>query len=533
MKSDRWHELTKTFRFRLAMQHTVLISAALCVTFLVALAAVRAMLFKAGQGQLNSSLLLARAAYIGGQMGEQTEQLPETVLNRLMAQFPSLHIGQVEIESQPGGMLYEVLASTGKEWLEILADPDGKIWVAARKPLEELFASLNEIVRVELSGVTDVLLYSPGRELLAGTLHGERSQAAAEELMLMPVDEEMPLVIRRGNNLFGRAVLFDGNVLLITATLETVKQVMLLGIGFFVLLLFIFIPFSIGIGLHLSRKAMADVRRVSRAARKIENTGDFKGRVTPIYEGAEIRELVDAFNAMVLRIDTLMRELRDVTINIAHDLKTPIMRIRGLIEGSEWEENTQKEREQMLASAIEECDRIAPLIDSILELSRADAGMLVLHQDAFNLADEVRSAHEIFSTLAEDRGIRFEYHVSDPSIPMVGDRQRLQRIIANLIENALKYTPDEGRILIEVVGDPDTATLTVCDTGPGIPAEEVDRVFEPFYRIDQSRTLPGHGLGLSMVKAFVTAWGGRITIDSEVGAGCTVTVELPTRIKNG
>jgi signal transduction histidine kinase len=277
---------------------------------------------------------------------------------------------------------------------------------------------------------------------------------------------------------------------------------------------------------------MAGVKRVAQAAGAVQ-AGNFGERVEAGSEESEIEELETAFNDMVARIELLMRELRDVTVNIAHDLKTPVARIRGLLESVNWAEIPAADREQIAGAALEECDRIRPMIDSVLELAQAEAGMLVMQTLPYDLAVEVREAIALFSSLAEDQGIDLAGAVPDEPVLLVGDRARMQRVIANLLDNALKFTPEGGTVKVRLESNSRQAVLTVQDTGPGIPEQELQRVFERFYRTDTSRTTSGYGLGLSLVSAFVKAMGGTVEIESASGSGCLVRVTVPLVSHNG
>jgi signal transduction histidine kinase len=478
---------------------------------------------------METTLRQARIAYLGGTLEEETTQLPEALLNRIEGQFPNLHIGLVEREIKPGGVLYEVIASTGREWLEIMADPSGEIWVVDRKPLSELFAMIEAAVHSDETSGMALFVFSPDGQLLAGTVSPQTSPDDLDSLQLVMSRLDEPWIARGGADLFGGIILYDGNVLYVVNRLQEMKRITQWSLEYFVMLMAIFIPLSAWIGFHISQKAMAGVQRVADAANRVR-VGNFAERVAGASEGTEIEELAAAFNAMVSHIDLLMGELRNVTANIAHDLKTPIMRIRGLLESMTWEEVSASEREQIMASALEECDRIMPLIDSILELSRAEAGMLVLQKEDFDLATEVCSAHDIFSTLAEDRSIAFNCTVPDDPVPMVGDRGRMQRVIANLIDNALKFTPAGGKVCVKLEASAHQAVLIIRDNGPGIPGSELENVFKRFYRLDPSRSMSGHGMGLSMVQAFVNAFGGAVSIESDTGKGCTVKVVVPTYV---
>ena len=522
MKSVRCNELKKTFRFRLAVMHMLMVLVALTIAFAIALLLARELMLGLGKSEMKAALYTAQAAYLGTQ-DEDTEQLPENMLARVERKFPGIHIGLVTKEEQPEGIFYEIFASTGKESLEILADPNGEIWVAARKSMKEIFEGIEKSIQADGNAEIGLLICSnTGSTLMANSL-ATSSDFAKHEMDRLQGE----MIIQRGDDLFGGVVLYDGNRLYLMKELKELDQIMGWAGLFFSVLLLVFIPLSGWIGFLLSRKAMAGVQRVSSAANRVRE-GNFQARVVGASEGTEIEELVTAFNAMVSQIALLMRELRDVTANIAHDLKTPVMRIRGLLESMNWEEVPAEERTQIVGSAIEECDRITPLIDSILELSRAEAGMLLLQEETFNLANEIRDAHEMFSTLAEDRNITFRCIVPEAPVPLFSDRSRMQRVIANLIDNALKFTPNGGQVSIQLSLDAEKILFTVKDNGPGIPKAELENVFKRFYRLDPSRGTPGHGMGLSLVRAFIQALGGTVSIDSDSGEGCCITVTIPS-----
>ena len=521
MKFGRWNELKKTFRFRLAAMHMLMVSVALAVSFAIALLLAREVMIRLGTSEMKTVLHTAQGMYLGAQE-EDTEQLPEDMLGRMEQQFPNIHIGLVAKEEQPDGIFYEIFASTGNENLEILADPNGEIWIAVRKSLTEIFEGIENSLRADGNATAGLLICAPDGTPLLANASAESSDFARYGMNLKSGEG----IVQRGDNLCGGVILYDGNRLYVMKELKELDQIMKWAGLFFSVLLVVFIPLSGWIGFLLSRKAMAGVQRVSSAANRVRE-GNFQARVVGASEGTEIEKLVETFNAMVSQIDLLMRELREVTANIAHDLKTPVTRIRGLLESSGWEEVDAQEQEQLIASAIEECDRVIPLINSILELSRAEAGMLLFQSEKFDLADEVRSAHEMFSSLAEDREIRFECQTPGSPVWIKCDRQQLQRVIANLIDNAIKFAPVGGEVAITLEERATQLFLIVRDNGPGIPKAELENVFKRFYRLDPCRGTPGHGMGLSMVRALVNAFGGSVSIESDVGKGCAVQVSLP------
>jgi signal transduction histidine kinase len=277
---------------------------------------------------------------------------------------------------------------------------------------------------------------------------------------------------------------------------------------------------------------MAGVKRVTDAAQAVE-AGRLKQSVQSHHEGCEIEALADAFNSMTHRIDGLVKEIRDVTANVAHDLRTPLTRIRTIMETADWSRAPETERHEAAAQVIEECDQLAPLINDILELCQAETGMLALRPERFDFAAETRKALELFSILAEEKSISIENGVPESAIPITADRTRIQRILANLIDNAVKYTPEGGRFSVRLREEHGMALLEVADNGPGIPFAERDRVFERFHRLDASRTAPGNGLGLSLAKAFAVAQGGDVELSETIPHGCTVTLRLPAEAKPG
>ncbi len=279
------------------------------------------------------------------------------------------------------------------------------------------------------------------------------------------------------------------------------------------------------IGWFMARRALRGVEAVTRTAREISQ-GALHQRVPLQSQGDEINELAATFNAMVDRIQTLIAGMREVTDNIAHDLRSPVTRIRGIAEMALTPRATAGEFAAMTANTIEECDRLLEMINTMLDIAETEAGVAELRSEDVDLAALVRDACELFAPLAEDKGIVVVAE-TEPDVAVAGDRQRLQRMVANLLDNAIKYTPSGGTVTVSVHGNAETAMLAVSDTGIGIADQDLPRVFERFYRGDRSRTQTGTGLGLSLARAIASAHGGAITVASTPGAGSTFTVTLP------
>jgi signal transduction histidine kinase len=218
--------------------------------------------------------------------------------------------------------------------------------------------------------------------------------------------------------------------------------------------------------------------------------------------------------------------------DIAHDLKSPLTRIRGTAEIALTTGKSLTEYESMASSAIEECDRLLGIINTMLMISKTEAGVEKPSREKIDLADLVREACELFGTTAEDRGLTLSCQVPERCV-IVGDARMIQRLLSNLLDNAIKYTSAGGRVdvsLSQIEGQ--ATTLTVKDTGVGIDAAELPHIFERFYRGDRSRSESGTGLGLSLARAIVRAHGGDITVKSSLHEGSAFAVTFPSSGKD-
>lgn len=274
----------------------------------------------------------------------------------------------------------------------------------------------------------------------------------------------------------------------------------------------------------MARRALHGVREVTRAANEIAD-GALERRVPIGTAGDELDQLASTFNAMLDHIQSLIIGMRDMADNLAHDLRSPLGRVRACAEMSLANGEPNGARESWAVSTIEECDRLLQMLDTTLDIAEADSGAAKMNLDRVDLADLVLNASELFQTVAEDRHIGIATRVPEHCW-IKGDRQRLQRVIANLLDNALKYTPSGGEVRMELREQAQRVLLSFEDTGVGIAADDLPRIFQRFYRCDPSRSGHGIGLGLSLAQAFVRAHGGDITVTSTPGAGSTFTVTL-------
>lgn len=293
-----------------------------------------------------------------------------------------------------------------------------------------------------------------------------------------------------------------------------------------------FITFSVLVvvaalaGWFMARKALARVAVVTRTAREISG-GVLDRRVPVTRKADEVDQLATTFNQMLDRVEALIKGIKEMSDNIAHDLKSPVARIRGIAEVTLATEPSIRAFENMSASIIEECDRLLEMINTMLVISKTEAGVDPPQLEPLDFCKVIRDACALFQSSAEDKGIRMACRLPAP-VTINGDIRMIQRMVANLLDNAIRYTASGGIIDVSVAaGNRQWTTLTVKDTGVGIFEKDLPHIFERFYRCDPSRTRSGTGLGLSLVLAIAQAHGGRIEVTSTAAEGSTFSVFLP------
>jgi heavy metal sensor kinase len=281
-------------------------------------------------------------------------------------------------------------------------------------------------------------------------------------------------------------------------------------------------------GWFMAKRALTQVEEVTRTARTI-SASDLEQRVPVKGQADEIDKLATTFNDMLDRIKTLVTEMKQMTENIAHDLRSPITRIRGVAEMALTTSKDMKEYEAAAASTVEDCDRLLEMINTMLYISRAEARAEKLPMEEVNIAGVIRDACELFRPVAEDQGVTLIAQVG-AELRVRGELQDLQRMVANLIDNAVNYTPARGVVTVSAQKKDKVIVIRVEDTGIGISAQDIPRIFRRFYRCDRSRSRPGVGLGLSLVQAIVQAHRGEISVSSAPNVGTTFTVTFPSAV---
>ena len=301
----------------------------------------------------------------------------------------------------------------------------------------------------------------------------------------------------------------------------------------------IVVVLGLGGGIFVARRVLRRIDAMTGTTQRIM-AGDLSGRLPVGRSGDELDRLAENLNAMLERIEALMMGLKEVSDNIAHDLKTPLTRLRNRAEEALAKSGTEAEYRSALERTIEESDGLIRTFNALLMIARAESGQARGNMDDFDAADVAQGIHELYEPLAEDSGMTL--HVKTESAPLHGNRELISQALANLVENAIKYgkpasaaqplgadtvaNADQREILIEARRAGDQVLLSVSDHGPGIPVADRKHAVERFVRLEASRTQPGSGLGLSLASAVATLHGGDLRFD-DAHPGLIVTLAIP------
>jgi signal transduction histidine kinase len=294
---------------------------------------------------------------------------------------------------------------------------------------------------------------------------------------------------------------------------------------------------GIGGGIFVARRVLQRIDAMTGTAQRIM-AGDLSDRLPVGRSGDELDRLAENLNAMLERIEALMTGLKEVSDNIAHDLKTPLTRLRNRAEEALARAGSEAGYRAALERTIEESDGLIRTFNALLMIARAESGQARGNMDDFDAADVAAGIHELYEPFAEDDGMSL--HVKTAPSPIHGNRELISQALANLVENAIKYgkpvvqpidqeaAAATREILIEAQRDGDSVLLSVTDHGPGIPEADRKHAVERFVRLEASRTLPGSGLGLSLASAVATLHGGELRL-GDAHPGLVATLVLPSR----
>lgn len=296
---------------------------------------------------------------------------------------------------------------------------------------------------------------------------------------------------------------------------------------FLAILLPVVLVIAVGGGFVLVKRALSPVDRITASAERIssQNLGE---RLPLAQTGDELERLSVALNRMIERLDSSFSYSRRFMADASHELRTPLAVLQCELESLVQQPQFTTEWRDRVGSALEEVERLSKIVEGLFAISRLDAGEATAEWVPLDLAQLALATADQMSLLAEDKRIKVTSEAT-AGVWVAGDRARLKQVVVNLLDNAIKYTLEGGSVTLTVAAEAKRAVLQVADTGIGIPAKAVPRIFERFYRVDQARSREqgGAGLGLSIVKAICTAHHGQVSVTSNPGQGSRFSVELP------
>jgi signal transduction histidine kinase len=283
------------------------------------------------------------------------------------------------------------------------------------------------------------------------------------------------------------------------------------------------------IGTLLTFRAIRPIRQLIQTVRDILKTGKMSTRVPVRSERGELNELVSLFNEMLDRNDSLIQAMHESLDNVAHDLRTPMTRLRGVAELAMQDEHNPDAWYEALADSMEESERVLTMLNTLMDVAEAQTGAMRLDMVDVPVPEVVRAVVELYDIVADEKQVTVTTHLPD-GLSIYADRNRIQQVLANLLDNAIKYSDSGGHIDISVYEEGDFAVISVSDQGIGIAPGEVNRIWDRLYRGDRSRSKRGLGLGLSFVQAIVQAHGGKVRVETKMNKGSKFFIMLPKAV---
>jgi signal transduction histidine kinase len=362
-----------------------------------------------------------------------------------------------------------------------------------------LIATLN--AQQTISNGQRFLLLAPNGQQLAGNLRGwsvsiktygrvANVWIAGKLISAQSADGYYPMIAEK---------LSDGSRLLLAQSLQQAEELMETILYTILLILFISVLLALTMGWFMGQTLVRRIDLINRTAQAITK-GDFAQRVPVTARNDEFDQLANHLNIMLQRVEQLLTGLRQVTDNVAHDLRQPLSRLRNRLEITLLEARDTSEYQQVLGQTIEDADNLIRTFNALLEITQAEAGSFRGEWTVVELSGLLEGLGGLYKELAHSQGKQLKIKVQK-SLCVIGNRHLLAQAISNLLDNAIKYTDSNGRILLEAGQQNEDVVVTVSDNGSGIPADKYAIVLERFTRLDTARSSSGSGLGLSLVKA--------------------------------
>jgi len=279
-------------------------------------------------------------------------------------------------------------------------------------------------------------------------------------------------------------------------------------------------------GIFLSRRALRPIRQLTDTVRSISD-GKMDARAPALRSRDELAELISLFNSMVEQIEKLVRGMKNSLDNVAHDLRTPMTRMRGVAEMALRNDTGLHDCREALAECIEEADRMLGMLNTLMDISEAESGAMTLVPEEVKVCEVIGEVADLYRYVAEDKGVSIATDCPQ-GLTLFADLVRLRQALANLVDNAVKYALPGAAVEVAGRSEGGRILIAVRDSGIGIDPEELPRIWDRLYRSDQSRSQKGLGLGLSLVKAIVEAHKGEVRVSSERGKGSVFTLSFPT-----
>jgi signal transduction histidine kinase len=371
-----------------------------------------------------------------------------------------------------------------------------------------------------------------GARVLAATVRAEQ-QAAPERLFVRVVDRGVESIVLSDPEGWDpskleivSARLADGTLVQVGKSTEAREALLARFRAALGLVTLLIVVVGLTGGWLATQSALAPIRRLAFAVQRIIRTGRTDARVPLEGSGDALDELTSLFNTMLDKIEGLVTAMRGALDNVSHDLRTPLTRLRGTAEMALAAPADADRYREALADCVEETDRVLVMLNTLMDISEAESGAMQLRLEPVALREVVDRALDLYHEVADAKGVTVAADAA-ADVVVMADRTRLEQAAANLIDNAIKYTPPGGQVFVETGAENGRAFLRVRDSGPGIPPDELPRIWDRLFRGDRSRAERGLGLGLSLVKAIVEAHGGKVDVQSEVGRGSAFSVFLP------